>query len=88
MLSIFIKSGQRLNIYNPINHLITSTCGPNDAALINTPLKSFQQTRDQITLINTQGDAASLERQIDETAVYVSVWNCISKNVSFGSGKV
>jgi hypothetical protein len=86
---MFFKHGQKLNIYNPINHLIISTCGSNDAALIDTPLKSFQQTRDQITLIGVhQGDAASLERLIDETAVYVSVWNCISKNVSFGSGKV
>lgn len=89
MLSMWIKNGEKVDLYSQLKALIEATCGPNDAALIDTPLRSFQQTRNDILQFNSyKHDPVALERLIGETTVYVSVWNCLAKNVSFGPGVV
>lgn len=86
---MWIKHGEAVDLYSSIKALIETTCGPNDAALIDTPLRSFQEIRNNLLQATSyKSDAASLEKLIGETTVYISVWNSISKNVSFGTGKV
>ena len=86
---MWLKPGEKINLYRSLKELIARVSGPEASERIDAPLKSFQQTRDEILEIAShRKDCAFLERLIGETCVYISVWNCISKNVSIGPGEV
>jgi len=86
---MWLKQAEKLDLYQPVKRLVETMRGKEDGALIDTPLKSFQRIRDEISQTDShKTDSTSLERLIADTTVYISVWNCITKNISFGTGQV
>ena len=89
MLSLGIKHGEKLNLYDPIHMFISKVSGTQIASRMGAPLKNFQQIRDELVQITSlRGDNVTLETLIENANMYISILACIASILPFGIGKV
>jgi len=89
MLSLGIKLGEYIDLYTQIRKHIEEFVGKDSGEKIEAPLKNFQGIRNELLqFASYQKNPSLIEKTISSTNVYISMWSCISKNLSFGIGKV
>ena len=89
MLSMGMKQGEKVELYFPIKEFLENTIGSEATSQIDTPLKNFQQTREELLKIGfCRNDSSALEHLIVSGNMYISMHSTISNNMSFGLNKV
>lgn len=84
-----MKQGGKVELYIPIKEYITRVSGPETMSQIDTVLKYFCSTRDELhNLASQRNDSGALVKLMNAMKVYISMWSSISNCIPFGTQSV